>query len=84
MLQQAPAKSLNESPTPQPAAAPPAPSFETKTHKKEKSTLQESEEIHRHTPKAIKKQLKILSEGKSRAQQYEEDLNRARDEIQKA
>ena len=26
-----------------------------KTHKKEKSTLQESDEIHRHTPKAIKK-----------------------------
>ena len=55
-----------------------------KTHKKEKSTLQESDEIHRHTPKAIKRQLKMLEQGKSRAQQYEEDLNRARDEIQKA
>ena len=38
-----------------------------KTHKLEKSTLQESEEIHRHTPKAIKKQLKSLNKG-SRAQ----------------
>jgi len=26
----------------------------------------------------------MLSQGKGRAQQYEEDLNRARDEIQKA
>jgi hypothetical protein len=52
-------------PAPQPAppqqiaSAPPAGG--KKTHKKEKSTLQESEEIHRHTPKAIKKQLKILN-----------------------
>ena len=47
----------------------------------EKSTLQESEEIHRHTPKEIKKQLKSLNKVKNRAQQYEEDLNKARDEI---
>lgn len=73
-----------------PQAAPPqqtasaAPASSGKTHKKEESILQESEEIHRHTPKAIKKQLKILSNNKGRAQQYEEDLNRARDEIQKA
>ena len=45
---------------------------------------EESEDIHRHTPKEIKKQLKSLNKGQSRAQQYEEDLNRARDEIQKA
>lgn len=75
-------------PVPRPAApqqiASAPPTSDKKTHKKEKSTLQESEEIHRHTPKAIKKQLKILNQGKGRAQQYEEDLNKARDEIQRA
>lgn len=51
---------------------------DTKTHKKEKATLQESEDINQHTPKELKEKLR---HNKGRAAQYEADLNRARDEI---